>query len=93
MFIDGHERSDVVKSRVEFLRTMTACGFLRPDNAPTEEAAQALPPDVPHMSKEDGEKRICGFMTRVHITYSNTMGGERKTAYQAKGERYVNHGL
>ena len=56
MFIDGDERSDVVESRVKFLKTMTACGFLRPDNAPTEEAARALPQDIPHMSKEDGEK-------------------------------------
>ena len=61
VFIDGHERSDVVESRVKFLRTMTECGFLRPDNAPTEEAAQALPGDVPHMSKEEGEKRIVWF--------------------------------
>ena len=61
VFIDGHERSDVVESRVKFLRTMTEYGFLRPDNAPTEEAAKALPADVPHMSKEEGEKRIVWF--------------------------------
>ena len=61
VFIDGHERSDVVESRVKFLKTMTACGFLRPDNAPTEEAARALPQDIPHMSKEDGEKQIVWF--------------------------------
>ena len=47
VFIDGHERPDVVELRVQFLRTMTECGFLRPDNAPTEEAVQALPADVP----------------------------------------------
>ena len=28
---------------------------------PTEEAARALPVDVPHMSKEEGEKRIVWF--------------------------------
>ena len=61
VFIDGHERPDVVQSRVQFLRTMTECGFLRPDNAPTEEAVQALPADVPHMSKEEGEKCIVWF--------------------------------
>ena len=61
MFIDGHERSDVVESRVNFLRTMTKCGFLRPDNAPTEEASQALPADVQHLSKEEGEKLIVWF--------------------------------
>ena len=56
--IDGHECSDVVESRVKFLRIITAYGFLRPVNAPTEEA---LPADVPHMSKEEGEKRIVWF--------------------------------
>ena len=55
VFIDG---PDVVESREKFLRKMTECGFLRPDNAPTEEAAQALPTDVPHMTKEEGEKCI-----------------------------------
>ena len=55
VFIDGHERPDVVESREKFLRKMTECGFLRPDNAPTEEAARALPTDVPHMTEEEGE--------------------------------------
>ena len=63
VFIDGHERSDVVESRVKFLRTMTEYGFLRPDNAPTEEAAKALPAYVPHMSKEEGEKRMRAYNT------------------------------
>ena len=58
VFIDGHERPDVVESREKFIRKMTECGFLRPDNAPTEEAARALPTDVPHMTKEEGEKCI-----------------------------------
>ena len=70
VFIDGHECSDVVDSRVKFLRTMTACGFLRPDNAPTEEAAKALPADLPHMLKEEGEKRIVWF--HDESTYNTT---------------------
>ena len=37
------EHPDVVESREKFLRKMTECGFVRPDNAPTKEAAQALP--------------------------------------------------
>ena len=40
---------------------MTECGFLHSDNAPSEEAAQALPVDVPHVSKEEGEKHIVWF--------------------------------
>ena len=58
VFIDGYERSDVIESRVDFLRKMTECGFLYPDNAPTEEATQALPADVPHMIEEVGETSI-----------------------------------
>lgn len=55
VFIDGHERPDVVESRKQFLRKMTEVGFLRPDNV---EVAGALPVDVPHMTKEEGEKCI-----------------------------------
>ena len=55
VFIDGHERPDVVESREKFMRKMTECGFLCPDNAPTEEAAQALLADV------EGEKCIVWF--------------------------------
>ena len=40
---------------------MTECGFLRHDNAPTQEAARVLAADVPHVSKEEGEKRIVWF--------------------------------
>ena len=97
VFIDGHERSDVVESRVKFLKTMTACGFLRPDNAPTEEAARALPQDIPHMSKEDGEKQIVWIHDESACNTTEdtpTLGGEkRKTAYQAEGERFVDHGV
>ena len=72
VFIDGHERSDVVESRVNFLRTLTKCGFLRPDNAPTEEASQALPADVQHLSKEEGEKLIVWFQDES--AYNTTEG-------------------
>ena len=61
VFINDHERQDVVESREKFLRNMTECGFLRADNARTEEAAQALPTDVPHTTKEEGEKCIVGW--------------------------------
>ena len=85
VFIDGHERPDVVESRVKFLRTMTECGFLRTDNAPTEEAAQVLPADVPHMSKEDGKKHIVWFHDEsAYNTTEDTSvlwGGERQVAH------------
>ena len=44
VFIDGHERSDVVESRVKFLRTMTECGFLCPDNAPMKKQLKHFQP-------------------------------------------------
>ena len=70
-----------MESREKFLRKMIECGFFRPDNAPTEEAAQALPTDVPHMTKEEGKR------------HTNSLGGERKTTNQAEGKRFVDHGL
>ena len=87
----------MVESRVKFLRTMTGCGFLRPDNAPTEEATQALPADVPHMSKEDGEKHIVWFHDEsAYNTTEDTStlwGGERKVAHQAEGKRFIDYGV
>lgn len=45
-FVDGHERDDVVEYRKTFLRRMVALGFLNRDNAPTDEARNALPADL-----------------------------------------------
>ena len=45
-YVDGHERSDVVEYRTQFLRKMVALGFLNRDNAPTLEAKLALPEDL-----------------------------------------------
>ena len=39
IFIDGHERSDVIESRKLFLRKMFKLGFLHFTNAPTDDAA------------------------------------------------------
>ena len=43
IFIDGHERPDVIDARKLFLRKMTKIGFLHFTNAPTEDAMRALP--------------------------------------------------
>jgi len=45
-FVDGHERDDVVEYCKTFLRRMVALGFLNRDNAPTDEARDALPADL-----------------------------------------------
>ena len=41
IYIDGHEREDVVEYRKLFLNSMVRLGFLNNQNAPTPEAAQA----------------------------------------------------
>ena len=46
IYIDGHEHDDVVQYRKRFLRKMTAIGFVREANAPTEQAANSLPSDI-----------------------------------------------
>ena len=46
MFVDGHERDDVVEYLRKFLRRMVSLGFLNASNAPPEEAKKALPTDL-----------------------------------------------
>ena len=56
--MDGHERADVIDYRGDFLKQMTALGFLHASNAPSEEAAALLPTvDV----SPDHEKTIFWF--------------------------------
>ena len=43
IFIDGHERPDVIDARKLILRKMTKLGFLHITNAPTKDAMKALP--------------------------------------------------
>ncbi len=40
IYVDGHERADVIEAPSEFLKTMTSLGFLKTNNAPNEEVAQ-----------------------------------------------------
>ena len=61
IFIDGHERSDVVESRKEFLRKMVKIGFLHFTNAPTEDAMKAIPQDVDPPTLEKRSKTVVFF--------------------------------
>ena len=61
IFVDGHERPDVVESRKAFLRKMVKIGFLHFTNAPTEQARQALPEDVDPPILERREKTVVFF--------------------------------
>ena len=46
IFIDGHEREDVVLYCKEFLRRMIKIGFLHFTNAPTETAQKSIPDEI-----------------------------------------------
>ncbi len=41
-YFDGHERVDVIEYRNNFLKTMITCGFLHPEQAPTDEVELSL---------------------------------------------------
>ena len=56
-FVDSHEREDVVAYRT----TMVSLGFLNPDNAPTDEAKNALPSDLGPPPAEVIEKTVVLF--------------------------------
>ncbi len=43
---------DVIEYRNTFLKTMITCGFLHPEQAPTDEAQRAFPNDVPADTRE-----------------------------------------
>ena len=60
-FVDGHERSDVVEYRQKFLRKMVGLGFLNVNNAPTEEAKNALPSDLESPPPEVIDKTVVIF--------------------------------
>ena len=61
MYIDGHEREDVVKERGVFLRQMVEIGFLHPDQAPPPESQRAFPSDIPLPSTEVRKKTVVFF--------------------------------
>lgn len=58
IFIDGHERPDVIEYCKEFLRRMVKIGFLHFTNAPTEDAQKALPDDIDPPTLERRSKTV-----------------------------------
>ena len=60
-FVDGLERDDVVLYRKTFLRRMVGLGFLNPNNAPTDEARNALPADLDMPTPATLEKTVILF--------------------------------
>ena len=61
MYVDGHERFDVVEYRQTFLRQLCALGFLNNNNAPTSEAADSVPRDLECPSDDRISKTIVFF--------------------------------
>ena len=61
VYIDGHERHDVVQHRCRFLRQMISSGFLTKDSAPSEEAKEAFPDDLESPLLARREKNIFIF--------------------------------
>ncbi len=58
VFVDGHERPDVVAHRNEFLRKLLKIGFLHFTDAPTPEAATALPTDIEPPTADRRQKLV-----------------------------------
>ena len=61
VYIDGHEREDVVEHRKKFLRQLVAGGFLTKDDAPTEEAKSSFPANIESPPPERRMKNIFIF--------------------------------
>ena len=61
VYIDGHERDDVIEYCQKFLGKMVSIGFLNKDNAPTSEAAQFLPDDLECPSSHQLERTVVFF--------------------------------
>ena len=85
IFIDGHEREDVVESRKLFLRKMTKLGFLHFTNAPTDEAARALPSDVDPPTIERRSKTVFHF----HDESTFMSNEDQPTQWGMKGEKMM----
>ena len=61
VYIDGHERDDVVMHRQKFLRQLIVGGFLTPELAPSDEAKEAFPTDIDPPTLPRRQKNIFIF--------------------------------
>ena len=84
IFIDGHERPDVIDARKLFLRKMTKIGFLHLSNAPTEGAMRALP-DVDAPTSERRSKTVLFF----HDESTFMSNEDQTTQWGMKGEKML----
>ena len=85
IFIDGHERDDVVESCKLFLCKMTKIGFLHFTNAPTEDAIKALPQDVDPPTNDRRSKTVVFF----HDESTFISNEDQSTQWGLKGEQMM----
>ena len=85
IFIDGHERPDVVESRKAFLRRMIKLGFLNLLNAPTDESRAAIPTDIEPPTADKRDKTI--FFFHDESTFNANDGQNLK--WGMKGEKIM----
>ena len=85
IFIDGHERDDVVQARKTFLRKMTKIGFLHFTTAPTDYAARALPTDLDPPTLEQQSKTVVFF----HDESAFMSNEDQMTQWRQEGEKML----
>ncbi len=84
IFIDGHERDDVVEQRSFFLRRMAKIGFLHPSNAPTE-CSLSTYPDVDVPTIDTGRKLILFQYERIF-----SANVDQNIMWGTKGQTMIN---
>ena len=87
IFIDEHERPDVVEARTAFLRRMVKVGFLNLLKAPTDEARNAIPQDIEPPIAEKREKTVFIFHDESTFNANDDQNNEEKK------QRSWNYGL
>ena len=86
IFIDGHERSDVVEARKNFLRRMVKLGFLNLLNAPTDESRAAIPSDIEQPTADKREKTV--FLYHDESTFHSNDDQSLKCPGDQGGENH-----
>ena len=85
IFIDGHERDDVVESRKMFLRRMVKIGFVHITNAPTDSSRAAIPTDLEPPTLDRCSKTVVFF----HDESTFNSNDDQNLKWGVKGEKIM----
>ena len=85
IFIDGHERPDVVEARSASLRRMVKLGLLNSLNIPTDDAQKAIPHDMEPPTAKKCEKTIFFF----HDESTFSASDDQNLKWGIKGEKIM----